>query len=293
MIGSTAVNRCDLCGGTESQPFGVVYNVMLRSDGHPYQLRQCRGCGCITTDASQASTSTDFYTDGYYSFQPYDAKAAQKQPERVARPEKLLDVGCGSGEWLFHEKLRGHEVWGLEVDARAVEVAKAHGLNVVRDFSELPDGYFDQVRLSHVLEHTPSPTEMMQAVKRKLAPGGRMEILVPNAEGAKFRKLMPVSRVTDVPRHLYFFSEATMRLLLQKTGYDIETITPVNVSWSTNLREIVGDTRRLLVHRAKAHEPLSRSLRLLGRILEVHLSPLARTGARKDWLYARAHLART
>ena len=90
-----------------------------------------------------------------------------------------------------------------------------------------------------------------------------------------------------------FFSAATMRLLLQKTGYNIEAITPVNVSWSTNLREIVGDTRRLLVHRAKAHEPLSRSLRLLGRILEVHLSPLARTGARKDWLYARAHLART
>ena len=287
------MNRCDLCGGTESRSVGVIYNVMLRSDDNPYELRQCRGCGCISTDTIWASTSTDYYTDGYYSFQPYGATAAQKQPERVAQPEKILDVGCGSGEWLFNKKLRGHEVWGLEVDARAVEVAKAHGLNVVRDFSELPDGYFDMVQLSHVLEHTRSPTEMLQAVKSKLAPSGRMEIFVPNAEGAKFRELMPVSRVTDVPRHLHFFSAANMRLLLQKTGYDIDTITHVNVSWAINLREIIGDTRRLLVHGQKAREPLSRSLRLFGRILEVHLSPLARMGTRKDWLYARARPART
>lgn len=286
------MNSCDLCGSTDFKALGSVYNVMLRSDTHPYELRQCLGCGCIRTDTSQASTETDYYTDGYYSFQPYGAKASQSAPARVARPEKILDVGCGSGEWLFHEKLRGHEVWGLELDARAVQVARDHGLRVVREFSELPDGYFDLVRLSHVLEHAPSPTGMMQAVRGKLAPGGRTEILVPNAEGAKFRELMTVNRVTDVPRHLYFFSEATMRRLLQKTGFDIERIQHVNVDWVLNLREIVGDTRRLLVHRDKAKEPLSRSLRLLGKILNVHLSPIARTGVRKDWLYVRAQPAR-
>ncbi|WP_375765004.1 class I SAM-dependent methyltransferase [Archangium gephyra] len=284
------MNPCDLCGGTDSQFLGITYNVALRSDDHPYELRQCRGCGCIFTDMSRVGVATDYYTDGYYSFRPYGTKRAQDGQVRVERPEKLLDVGCGSGEWLFQQQLQGHEVWGLDADARAVEAARAHGLRAVREFSELPDGYFDWVRLSHVLEHTASPTEMMQAVGRKLTPGGRMEILVPNADGAKFRELMPVSRVTDVPRHLYFFSEATLRRLLRKTGFTVELITHVNVNWVVNLREVVGDTRRLLMHRRKAKEPLPRTLGLLGKILKVHLSPTTRAGVRKDWLYARAHM---
>jgi SAM-dependent methyltransferase len=286
------VNVCDLCDGTEFQSLGVIYNVALRSDGHPYELQTCRACGCIRTDMSRVSATTDYYTDSYYSFQGDSAKAIPTGVARVASPEKLLDVGCGSGAWLFQQQLRGHEVWGLDADARAVQAARANGLRAVSEFSDLPDGYFDLIRLSHVLEHTRSPTEMMQAVHRKLAPGGRMELLVPNAEGAKFRELLPVSRTTDVPRHLYFFSEATMRRLLQKTGFDIETLTHVNVDWVVNLRELVGDTRRLLMHRDKAKEPLPQSLKLFGRILRIHLSPTARTGVRKDWLFARAHLAR-
>ncbi|MHA7630724.1 class I SAM-dependent methyltransferase [Corallococcus sp. M7] len=283
---------CDLCGGTDSQLLGISYNVAQRADGHPYELRQCRDCDCIFTDTSRVSATTDYYTDDYYSFRSYDTRPDRHGQARAERPEKVLDVGCGSGEWLFHQQLQGHEAWGLDADARAVEAARAHGLRAVREFHELPDGYFDRVRLSHVLEHAPSPTQMMREVCRKLAPGGRMELLVPNADGAKFRELMPVSRVTDVPRHLYFFSEATMRRLLQKTGFDIESITPVNVDWTVNLRELVGDTRRLLMHRDKAGEPLPRTLALLGRIVKVHLSPTARTGQRKDWLCAFARPAR-
>ncbi|MCP3137435.1 hypothetical protein [Pyxidicoccus xibeiensis] len=83
---------CDLCGGTDSQLLGITSNVALRSDDQPYELRQCRGCGCIFTDMSGVRAATDVYTDGYYSFRSYGTRTAEEGQSRVERPEKLLNV---------------------------------------------------------------------------------------------------------------------------------------------------------------------------------------------------------
>jgi SAM-dependent methyltransferase len=264
---------------------------MLRANAHRYHLEQCLRCGCVFTDVSEAPPGQDYYTGHYYSFRPYDPKqveAWKASAVPAARPERILDVGCGSGEWLFRQQLQGHEVWGVEIDERAVKAARANGLQVFRDFAGVPDGHFDFIRLSHVLEHTRTPTRMMRAVKDKLAPGGRVELLVPNADSAKFSKLLPVSKLTDVPRHLCFFSAATMRRLLEKIGFQVELIEPVNVSWRINLRETLGDMRRLVIHAGKSKAAPLTVLSLLKDILWIHLGPAARTGVRKDWLLARA-----
>ncbi len=280
---------CNLCGGVDATHYGAVFDVVM--DHHPsaYDLLQCSSCGFVFVDSRQVQAERDYYGDRYYSYAPY----SESQIERWARdavkckePGKILDVGCGSGEWLYRKQLEGHEVWGLEVDERAVAAGRNHGLRVTSSADSLPGGYFDMIRLSHVIEHTDEPLEMMKSLAGKLRVGGQIEILAPNIESVKFAKLMPISKLVDVPRHRCFFSADTLELLLTKSGLRVDSIDWV--SSPAFLKELLGDIRRLNVYRRKARPHLSEIGSLLCWAILIRFNGRLRRGRRNDWLAAKA-----
>jgi len=96
----------------------------------------------------------------------------------------LLEVGCGSGEWLSYMRGLGWRVEGVEPDPIAVEIALGDGLNVRGGrLSEQrhPDGYADVIALIHVIEHLHDPLDTLRECRRVLDPNGRLVIATPNS----------------------------------------------------------------------------------------------------------------
>jgi SAM-dependent methyltransferase len=135
----------------------------------------------------------------------------------------LLDVGCGTGKDLLRLQEAGWKVTGVEISAYAASLARQRlGCEVVPGhFDEAPlDGRrFDVVRLSHALEHFPSPRRSLEKVHRLLRPGGLLWIEVPNAAGLERRLFGPHWYQWDLPRHLYHFTPRTLARLLRETGF--------------------------------------------------------------------------
>ena len=140
---------------------------------------------------------------------------------------RFLDAGCGAGRWLELMCRGGWHGAGMEPDLHAAQAAATRGLPVVQADLEaspfLPER-FDVVLLSHVLEHLPHPLQALSEVHRMLAPGGRVYVRVPNGEGWCARRFGGDWYGLDVPRHLCTFTRRTARALLEKAGFQVESV---------------------------------------------------------------------
>jgi SAM-dependent methyltransferase len=94
---------------------------------------------------------------------------------------RLLDIGCGSGEFLALARERGYRVEGVEVSPRGAALARRRGLTVHAGTESLPDATYDVVTLWNVVDFFPRPLEQMREIHRVLAPGGIALVRAPNA----------------------------------------------------------------------------------------------------------------
>jgi 2-polyprenyl-3-methyl-5-hydroxy-6-metoxy-1,4-benzoquinol methylase len=142
---------------------------------------------------------------------------------------RVLDVGCGSGDWLALMKEMGWRVAGVDFDQNAVKIAQERGLDVVCGALEQqkhPDDSFDAVTLNHVIEHVPNPIETVKECLRILKPGGTLVVLTPNASSATHRIFKQDWRGLEPPRHLHIFSTRSLRDLHVRAGFKNTTIRP-------------------------------------------------------------------
>ncbi len=134
---------------------------------------------------------------------------------------RLLDIGCNEGRGLKIYRRNGFRPEGLELNARAAEVARAAGFTVYETLLE--DFYatapYDVVVLSNVLEHSLDPKHMLRDVARILKPGGQVWISCPNSQ-SWLRKLFGRAWINwHVPFHIVHFSPRTLRGLLVEAGF--------------------------------------------------------------------------
>jgi SAM-dependent methyltransferase len=97
---------------------------------------------------------------------------------REARPKRVLEVGCGTGD--LAERIKdelGAEMCGADISPRMVELTRARGVDArVADAQSLPwdDGDFDCVVAAWVLYHVPEVDRAVTELARVLAPGGTL-----------------------------------------------------------------------------------------------------------------------
>ena len=130
----------------------------------------------------------------------------------------LLDVGCGTGEFLRAMKSAGWHTRGLEPDAGARAFAKTeYGLEVTPpgDLFAL-DGPYDAVTLWHVLEHVHRLHDYLDQLRKLIGHAGTLVIAVPNYTSPDARHYGAAWAAYDVPRHLYHFSPRAMAELLDR-----------------------------------------------------------------------------
>ena len=138
--------------------------------------------------------------------------------------QRFCDLGCGGGDLATEAINAGFsEVVGIEPDAEARRVAQARGIKVLHGTAEaLPDeverGHFDTVCMSHVLEHTLDPVGAVKNVASLLVDGGTAIIETPNHSAFGCRLSGPYWPWLDVPRHLNFFTPASLRRTCMLAG---------------------------------------------------------------------------
>src|SRR5207248_6567141 len=126
----------------------------------------------------------------------------------------------------------GWGVSGVDVNADAVEIAQANGLEVrigTLESVQYPDNAFDVVYLGDVIEHVPSPRQVCAEIHRILRPGGLAVMRTPNADSGFAGLTLLAARAagksswahSEAPYHLNEFTPRSLELLLQSLGFDI------------------------------------------------------------------------
>jgi 2-polyprenyl-3-methyl-5-hydroxy-6-metoxy-1,4-benzoquinol methylase len=150
---------------------------------------------------------------------------------------RMLDVGCGRGEFVYAARQIGWDAHGIDPDSHFPEFARRRfGLTTVRSVP-LSDVVaagetFDALSLNAVLEHIPRPTETMRQASLVVRPGGTIFIEVPHGQILRFwaadvmLRLLGNPSTTHLspfhpPYHLYEFSRQAVSTLLSRTGFEV------------------------------------------------------------------------
>lgn len=155
-------------------------------------------------------------------------------PECVQQPfgeARLLEVGCGSGEFLKSMTRLGWKCWGLDVSPLAVKQAKKSAPDAVIIQSTLTEVVFEEpldvIAMFNVLEHLPDPVESLHKCFEILAPGGKLLIGIPNVGSYEAKLFGRYWRGLDIPRHLFHFRESELRRLIEACGFTVLKVRPM------------------------------------------------------------------
>lgn len=138
----------------------------------------------------------------------------------------VLDVGCGSGGFLFQLKKRwtnDYEIFGTDVSGGPLDYAESQGVPVVRgDFLQHDFGgrKFDVATMWAVAEHLAAPGKFLERIHQALKPGGLCFVLVPNMRSFAVRLLGAKYRYV-YPQHLNYFSAQTLGQLGEHVGFQV------------------------------------------------------------------------
>jgi 2-polyprenyl-3-methyl-5-hydroxy-6-metoxy-1,4-benzoquinol methylase len=179
-MGRVMGHGCPLCGSGLSTP-------VLVADGE--RLVRCRHCRLLYQDPRPVEAVRQHYDNLYDNDSGSDHLDERRRAlfrgflDRWPTQGfgRLLDVGCGSGEFLLQARERGWSVAGVEVSTRGVAVAQRRGLSVHPDVAALPGDHFDAVTLWNVVDFFSHPVEQLRQIHRVLAPGGLVFVRTPNA----------------------------------------------------------------------------------------------------------------
>lgn len=150
-----------------------------------------------------------------------------KRYKNFQKGTKLLDLGCGTGEFLAELEKRGCHVYGLDFDEGAIEIAKQRfGLKDVyamsfEDFfkkENLPK--FNTITFFEVLEHLDDLLEFVRGVKFLLAPSGKIVLSTPFRE----RMLANLNSWDFPPHHFTRWNKEAVLNLLSKEGFFVSFV---------------------------------------------------------------------
>ena len=226
IVAATGAETCPVCGAMGCHPIYPEARDPLTLDR--FRVGKCSSCGVAYTMPRPPSL------DKYYPlrYRRYGRLVTgvlnALYGVRVSRwarlkPEggSVLEIGCGPGLMLAALDRRGWRVLGIERNEAIAEVARrALGIEIVTTPVEaLPtDAQFDLIIMFQVLEHIGEPVTLLKECAKRLAPGGRIIMNVPNFSSWQSRFAGSKWLHLDVPRHLVHFTPQTLAATLERAG---------------------------------------------------------------------------
>lgn len=236
-------DKCPVCGSIKITQFLDLPDHFLTRE--KFQLVRCSNCEVLIT--SPAPTPDKIFS--YYKSDEYvshnDSKKgwvnfAYQQVKNITlrqkvaliknytQGSKLLDYGCGTGDFLKYASNQQFDVSGIEPDKSAREIALSKGISV-HDISHLEaqKSSYDVVTLWHVLEHTYDPVQTLRQLKSLLSAQGILILALPNYKSADAAQFKSFWAAYDVPRHLFHFSQKTIHVINDALNMNLVDIKPM------------------------------------------------------------------
>lgn len=252
------MNKCLLCGSSleDAPTLFVCDNMPGSAQGLPtleelpedtgirLKLVQCRRCGLVQIPTEPVSYYKKVIRAGGTTSTMVKLRNAQYQDfmDRFGlKGKKILEVGCGRGEFLRIWKNYDVRAVGIEYDPGLVDLARKEGLEVYEAYADeagtiLPGAPYDAFVQFNFLEHQPRPNDMLQCIYNNLTGDGVGLVTVPSWE-----YILQYDGYYELLKdHLAYYSEETLKLLFQTNGFEI-----------VDCRTVNRDTHSLLVKKRR------------------------------------------
>jgi SAM-dependent methyltransferase len=218
--------KCNLCG---SDNYRVIYSMpdarYFLDDW--FNVVECVNCGLgFVNPRPTISEISGYYPSHFYDdfdhnrdyhLTRYSAEAKFLPPIASGEQRLLLDLGCANGDFPRFMQQLGWEVEGVEVSPNAKPISDFKVYK--EEFKSIPvyGPRYDAITAWAVMEHVHDPMAYFKKASQLLKFGGLFIFLVTNFKSISSRFLF----LEDIPRHLYFFTEETVREYLANCGFDL------------------------------------------------------------------------
>lgn len=230
--------HCIACG-SQREVDGKHYNCFF--EGREITYRLCGACGLVELNKNQPGVNlTEIYPDAYYGsgdrkfIRFFDVLRDLLNTYRLwnfrsvvgSKAIKVLDIGCGDGDFLKQIYAQGSQIYGVELAGAAFKRASCitgiHLLPADMVCAEsYPKQYFDAITLWHVFEHLPDPYQTLNYCRQWLKSDGYLFIEVPNVSSWQAQLFKVNWFHLDAPRHLFLFTPESLDCLLSKAGFAV------------------------------------------------------------------------
>lgn len=226
-------------------------NDLAQEHGVDLILYQCDACGLIQLLDEPVAYYRDVIRTAGISeeLQIYRKKFFDEFVNNYQlQGKKVLEIGCGCGEFLSIMNTTGVKAYGLEHLTASVETCKRKNLNVYEGFVESADtcienAPYDGFYIMNFLEHIPEPRAFLTGIANNLSDEAVGLIEVPNMNMV-LDKLMFSEFISD---HLMYFTEHTLKILLEISGFEVLSSRCV---WHEYVLSVVVRKREKIVLRA-------------------------------------------
>ncbi len=178
---------------------------------------------------SHTSKANNLVNTLYLIARYFTLRQKRKLAQRlVPQKGKLLDIGCGTGDFLQSCLQDNWNCTGVEPGRQPREIAASKGINTFEELSQVKEKY-QLITLWHVLEHVPDLNQTLNIIHKLLDEKGVLLIAVPNhlSYDAKIYKAHWAGY--DVPRHLWHFNQQSMERILQNNHFKLQQILPMKL----------------------------------------------------------------
>lgn len=234
-------NKCPLCGsGTISGLFECT-DFLVTGDKFP--VCSCSSCSFVFTDnyprleeaaayysseeyISHSDTEKGILNKLYHRARSFMLSVKFRMLRKISGLESasVLDIGSGTGYFPLYLEKKGWQCCGIEISKEAREYAlKKNKLSLLppEAMNDLKRGSIDIITMWHTLEHFYDPPDYLDQAYNILKDKGLLIIAVPNHLSYDALKYGAFWAGWDVPRHLWHFNPATIKLLAGKHHFEL------------------------------------------------------------------------
>lgn len=256
------------------------------------RIVRCAGCGLVFANPQPSEAELETYYGPEYFEQNADKFLRFPLPPEVelrfrryldelravCPAGRVLDVGCGTGRFLWLARTAGFEVQGVELSSFASALGREKlGLPIrtgrLEELEESPR--FEAITMWDFLEHTRDPLAILRAARGLLVERGHLLMTVPHV-GSWWARCMGKRWVgfDKASEHLFYFTRGSLRRLLEQAGFEPLCVEPHawvctagflaergGKAWPAGGRLLGGALRGLGLERAVVRFP---SVNLLG-----------------------------